>query len=258
MEWHCVSYSYVKGFWETLSKKGGQQYLVRSCHKMIDEPLLKSWDRKLPTGRLMISHKIFLEAQMGTPQWRQMGIPNGVLWICLFAQIMCWCERVFLMSVKSIEFLTLFSCVQVDLENYCASELYARPLATRASPHFGRGLVVTDPLKMFYMGILDSIHHLLVYLTQGSNWPFRCSYAPIRSAAPPLAPRMIWLYNTKWRERMSSSGRHILAAYACIMRHTRHCHGSRGTYPVLGKIMLAGSSATLILAVISRPLEWYL
>ena len=32
-----------------------------------------------------------------------------------------------------------------------------------------RGLVVTDPLKMFYMGILDSIHHLLVYLTQGSN-----------------------------------------------------------------------------------------
>ena len=24
------------------------------------------------------------------------------------------------------------------------------------------GLVVTDPLKMFYMGILDTIHHLLV------------------------------------------------------------------------------------------------
>ena len=36
---------------------------------------------------------------------------------------------------------------------------------------------------------------------------------------------------------MSSSGRHILAAYACIMRRTRHCHGSRGTYPVLRKIM---------------------
>ena len=50
---------------------------------------------------------------------------------------------------------------------------------------------------------------------------------------------------------MSSSGRHILAAYACIMRRTRHCHGLRGTYPVLGKIMLAGSSATLILADIS-------
>ena len=50
---------------------------------------------------------------------------------------------------------------------------------------------------------------------------------------------------------MSSSGRHILAAYACIMRRTRHCHGSRGTYPVLGKIILAGSSATLILADIS-------
>ena len=50
---------------------------------------------------------------------------------------------------------------------------------------------------------------------------------------------------------MSSSGRHILAAYACIMRHTRHCHGSRGKYPVLGKIMLAGSSATLILTDIS-------
>ena len=36
---------------------------------------------------------------------------------------------------------------------------------------------------------------------------------------------------------MSSSGRHILAAYACIMRRTRHCRGSRGTYPVLRKIM---------------------
>ena len=50
---------------------------------------------------------------------------------------------------------------------------------------------------------------------------------------------------------MSSSERHILVAYACIMRRTRHCHGLRGTYPVLGKIMLAGSSATLILADIS-------
>ena len=50
---------------------------------------------------------------------------------------------------------------------------------------------------------------------------------------------------------MSLSGRHILAAYACIMSRTRHCHGSRGTYPVLGKIMLAGSSAILIFADIS-------
>ena len=48
---------------------------------------------------------------------------------------------------------------KVSLE---ALELYARRPATRASPHFGRGLVVTNPLKMFYMGILDSSHHLLV------------------------------------------------------------------------------------------------
>ena len=32
----------------------------------------------------------------------------------------------------------------------------------RPPDDFGRGLVVADPLKMFYMGILDSIHHLLV------------------------------------------------------------------------------------------------
>ena len=44
----------------------------------------------------------------------------------------------------------------------CTSVLYANRPATRASPHFGRGLAVTDPLKMFYMGILDSILHLLV------------------------------------------------------------------------------------------------
>ena len=34
---------------------------------------------------------------------------------------------------------------------------------------------------------------------------------------------------------MSSSGRHILAAYACIMRRTRHCQRSRGTYPFAGE-----------------------
>ena len=36
---------------------------------------------------------------------------------------------------------------------------------------------------------------------------------------------------------MSLSGHHLLAAYACIMCRTRHCRGSRGTYPVLRKIM---------------------
>lgn len=34
-----------------------------------------------------------------------------------------------------------------------ASELYARPPATGASPYFGRGLVLMDPLKMFFIWV---------------------------------------------------------------------------------------------------------
>ena len=32
-------------------------------------------------------------------------------------------------------------------------------------------------------------------MAQGSNWPYRCSYAPIQSVAPPLAPKKRLYFN---------------------------------------------------------------
>ena len=63
--------------------------------------------------------------------------------VCVMWDPIPWHLIIFTFSRKSRFFITMFVVV--------TSVLYARRPVTRASPHFGRGLVVTDPLKMFYM-----------------------------------------------------------------------------------------------------------